>query len=279
MVVAALVAICVLLGIAELIMLIRLAGDGHLLMSWLRAAWNWVQDNRLVAVVLGLFLIAVPTVATLLPVYVLHTDRIRRVSVLVVWILGAAIVTIATQVHESEATQRELAIQRTTVALHESLVRGRLRLILDPAQSSIPASYTSSVYLDSGNKTLLPWYPELVSDPNDFRVFAHGNGATGKAFVTKNVKIVVGPAVSNSEHGLTPKQMDEFAGYSVVVAVPIRAPGDRIIGVLTLIAVENDGYFCSPTGQPVDAAIAGLNRTAREVTGALDGIRPLGWRA
>jgi hypothetical protein len=233
--------------------------------------WRWIQGNKMLAVVLALGLIAVPTATGLVPGYVYRQDRTLRFTVFVVWLFVAGLVTIATQDHQSESDARELAIQQTTQSLQRSQIYSALGTLLSPDHSKIPGAYTPHVYLDNGAGHLLMWFPDLVSDIADVHSFAYDHGVTGKAFVAKEERMAVGPAVSGPDWGLTEEQQREFANDKVVVGIPIRMIGNPVIGVLTVASTVNDGFYCDVSGTtPHEARINELWACADRISRVFD---------
>ena len=206
-----------------------------------------LRGHRTVALALALALVGVPTFAGLFPGFIFRTQRWERIVVMLAWLGAAFFVTVTSQSKESEAH----ALNR---ASHRMLLKQYLSLLLGP-QSLIPAVYRPCVYIASGSDVLLPWWPHQTDDLNDPMVFRKGQGATGGAFATGEPVVVVGDAVSSNEYGLTPAQQEYFACGAVVVAVPIRRPDDQIVGVLSVLAETNDGFFASSNVPPAEAEV------------------------
>jgi hypothetical protein len=152
--------------------------------------------------------------------------------------------------------------------------------ILHPDKCNIPPSYRASVYLDTGDGILLPFYPVMVIDPSDHRVFRSGHGATGRAFESGSPFAVVGDGVSSGEFGLTRAQQHAFKEYQVVAAVPIRMAGDAdmddpIIGVLSVISKNNDQRYASDGNTINNDGINELQDLAARLGVACDGLQGL----
>jgi hypothetical protein len=237
-----------------------------------RWIYRWVRGKRPIAIALALILIAVPTFAALFPGLVIRTTRFRREEVMGAWVVLALFATVAAHTRESEASAIATAIHKTTGALHRSQIRSNLGVILSPDASGIPDGYRVWVYLDNG-ELLLPWYPEIVANRSDPRVFEYGKGATGLAFAQEKPQVVVGDGVSDGEFGLTEAQQKAFANDQVVAAVPIRLLGDPVIGVLSVISSENDGSFGTHDRRVVESGVDLLNKLAGEIGTALDGFQ------
>lgn len=243
-------------------------------------ALEWLEGRRTVAVALALALVAVPTFAALFPGLIQRTDRFIREEVMVAWLAVACLATIASQHRESETAATANATRRTIEGLHRTHLRSNLRSILDSATCGIPESYTANVYLISENNTLMPFFPDQVSDKSDHRVFRVGKGCTGKCFQDESPYVVVGEGVSNGEFGLTKIQQREFKDYTVVAAVPIRLSGDSldddpVIGVLTVISKANGEEYGMLNGDVNESGIGHLNELATKVGIACDGLEGL----
>ena len=55
--------------------------------------------------------------------------------------------------------------------------------------------------------------------------------------------VVTGSEVANAAYGLTPEQQEFFRDYRTAVATPIWADASNLFGVLTVLGLEDDGYF------------------------------------
>jgi hypothetical protein len=113
---------------------------------------------------------------------------------------------------------------------------------------TLPSGYEFTVYgYDRGARLATPVYPSDPG-PGGARVFAFGQGATGKSIAFSTMIIATGDAVYNDEHGLSADQKTYFAGYQVVVSAPIFGSGNKVIGAISAIAAVNDGYFETDDG-------------------------------
>lgn len=238
--------------------------------------YRYLRGNRAVAAVGALVLLAVPTAATLFPGAIERTDRGRRILVMVVWLLLAAVTAVASQSRrpagpgsadawvvtdssspDSSSTADPAAGDRAAVDRSRQVVADHQRrvlsdvlaAVLDPRASGVPASYSVTLSIADGRRRLVPWFPPGTAGPADPRVFGDGQGVTGSAYADRRMTCAVGDGVSHETLGLTPAQRQLFAPYRIVVAVPVQRVGGAVVGALTVMAEENDGTFVSTDGR------------------------------
>jgi hypothetical protein len=243
--------------------------------------YQYVRGNRAVAVVCALVLLAVPTAATIFPGLVERTDRGRRILIMVVWLLIAAVTALASQSRRpagpgagsltGEPPQRAVADSQRRV------LADVLRAVLDPQASGIPTSYTVTLSMADSHRRLFPWFPVGVQDPADPRVLDEGQGVTGSAYADRRMTCAVGEGVTDETLGLTPVQQQLFAPYRIVVAVPVQRVDGAVMGALTVMAAANDGTFVSTDGrgEVVPAGQALLEDLAGKIGVALAGATEL----
>lgn len=235
---------------------------GRLIKVVTGVAYDWLRGRRLLAVVLALVLVAVPTAFGIFPELISDVTLGDRAWIMGAWVTIAGFTAVAAMTERSEG--QSMALEHLRL-----LTRSYLKLALDPKNSGIPVLYEVTVYFDDDQGHLLPWFPRSIRGLNDPRVFAYGKGATGKAFSANDPIAVVGDAVSSDEYGLTPSQQEFFARYRVVVAVPITELGSgRVLGALTVINTHNDEMFVTDEGidQP---GVSILQRLADEIGDAV----------
>ena len=163
--------------------------------------------------------------------------RPDRIYILVLWSVLALFTALAAETERGEGRARDKYDRRM-------LGQQYLSLLL----KEIEPPYEATIYVrDAKSGLLVPLFPTPWRGFSDPRAFAPGNGATGTAYKTGKVTIVVGEAVSGGQYGLTPEQQALFAPYTLVIAVPISSPppAEQILGTLSLIARDNDGKYVS----------------------------------
>lgn len=223
--------------------------------------YDWLRGRRLLAVLLALVLVAVPTAFGVFPELVADVTLGDRAWIMGAWVGVAGFTALAALTEKSEG-------QSLAKKSQQLLLRNYVKGVVDPRISGVDPLYEISVYLDGGDDCLLPWLPHRIEDLTDPRVFKYGEeptGATGYAFQGNYPVAVVGDAVSSAEYGLTPEQQAFFNSYQVVVAVPItNRQTDRPIGVLTVISTFNDQSFITDD-EEIQAGIEILEHLAVEI--------------
>lgn len=227
------------------------------------AAWS-KRNRRLVAVLSGVALVAVPTFFTVVPGWAKWHGGARAV-VLVIWVgIAAAVVRAATARDERlEAVTADRHVQR--VRVRKLTLEKTLESLLRPGTHSIPRSFAFTVYVFDEDKELLKpvWPPrDRPAGTIDPREFAPGKGCTGMAWSEQRLFRVRGADVTNNSYGLTEAQRSFYAGSKAVASTVIpNDVGDRL-GVLTAISSDDDGHFHSSPG-------ADALRTLAEVVGVV----------
>jgi hypothetical protein len=215
--------------------------------------YRYLRGNRTVAAVCALVLLAVPTAATLFPGLIERTDRGRRILIMVVWLLLAAVTVLASLSRRpagAVAGSWDDDPSQRAVADHQRRVLADvLRAVLDPRTSGVPTSYSVTLSMADSHQRLFPWFPVGVQDPADPRVLDQGQGVTGSAYGDRRMTCAVGEGVTHETLGLTPAQQQLFAPYRIVVAVPVQRVGGTVMGALTVMAAANDGTFVSTDGR------------------------------
>ena len=212
--------------------------------------------------------LAIPTAATIFAVDVERWPGWAKWGAFSIWAVCALQLAIDT-------FRRDRKIDQVTSAALEQRLRRRnqavdmaLRGILE-ADPEWPNGWTWTVYLfDSERRLLIPSWP--VPDPADadlfdVKAFAPGAGAAGQAFENPQVIIRLGEEVHDGTHGLTEQQQQYFAGRHAVVAAPIFADDDTVIGTLTAIADDADDYFHHPKNRHQLEATANVVGTLMEM--------------
>jgi len=200
-------------------------------------------QRRFAAVALALVGLGVPTVFTVFSEEIGSSTVWLRAPIVIAW--GVVVVAAAWI-----ATGRELRLDRwlrvQATLQHERITRRSEQAfaqLLAPGALGIPDVYWFTVYVfDPSAEALVPSWPE---DPDavSIKTFLPGNGATGRAWLDDETKLVVDEDVSSDEYGLTPEQQDFFADGQVVIATPMYAFDGTPLGVLTAFSQTNDGYF------------------------------------
>jgi len=243
--------------------------------------YQYVRGNRAVAAVCALVLLAVPTAATLFPGVVERTDRGRRILVMVVWLLLAAVAALASQSRRPSGPGASFATddptQRVVADSQRRVLADVLRAVLDPRASGIPASYSVTLSMADSRRRLFPWFPVGVQDPTDTRVLNEGQGVTGSAYADRRMTCAVDEGVTHETLRLTPAQQRLYAPYRIVVAVPVQRVDGLVMGALTVMAAANDGTFVSTDGRGdvVPAGQALLEDLAGKIGVALAGATEL----
>lgn len=243
--------------------------------------YRYLRGNRAVAAVCALVLLAVPTAATLFPGVVERTDRGRRILIMVLWLLVAAVAALASQSRRpggvAGGTWTEDPSQRAVADSQRRILADVLRAVLDPRTSGIPTSYAVTLSMADSRHRLVPWFPVGVQDPADPRVLDQGQGVTGSAYADRRMTCAVGEGVIHETLGLTPAQRQLFAPYRIVVAVPVQRVDGAVVGALTVMAADNDGTFVSTDGQGevMAAGQALLEELAGKIGVALAGATEL----
>jgi hypothetical protein len=243
--------------------------------------YQYLRGNRAVAAVCALVLLAVPTAATLFPGLVERTDRGRRILIMVVWLLVAAVAAVASQTRRPARPVTSSGTgdpsPRVVADSQRRVLADVLRAVLDPRASGIPTSYSVTLSMADSRHRLFPWFPVGVQDSEDPRVLDEGQGVTGSAYADRRMTCAVGEGVTHETLGLTPAQQQLFAPYRIVVAVPVQRVDGAVMGALTVMAAENDGTFVSTDGQGevVPAGQALLEDLAGKIGVALAGATEL----
>ncbi len=224
------------------------------------------QARRIVirprTVVFALVLAAAPTAFSIFP-EMGGMPLAGRIGIAAVWLVLAVLAAISTQRHERQLESILESQRLNRERLRASALDYALGNLLRPGTEGTPPGFQWTVYLfDESTELLMPVFPEGVADPLDHRLFAVGNGATGLAYQRKSLIVVLGDAVSDDSHGLTPEQQARFKEYRSVAGTPIWDPSENPIGVLTAIARNEDAYFETGPGRAV------INQLA-EVVGTL----------
>ncbi|CAN5805830.1 hypothetical protein BH23ACT12_BH23ACT12_21540 [soil metagenome] len=197
--------------------------------------------------VLAALLVFIPTVFGIFPELGTMPAWIRLI-VTGAWVVIATFAVISAMRRDQQLDRLMRKEQGQRDRLHQLALSATLSALL--RAGGIPGNYEANIYVFDANRNLLmPAFPRATSDPSDLTVFAPGNGATGLAWERGELILVTGDAVSDSSYGLTAQQQAHFSAYNAVAATPILAPEGDSIGVLTAIAMENDLYFESESGE------------------------------
>jgi hypothetical protein len=230
---------------------------GLLLYQGLSSALTGLRARRLLgAVALGLILVSVPTLFTVFPT----TGNWRpgiRVLIVGAWLVSALLAVYVTAtsdeyvrsaVDESHHDVEDMQ-GRSIKAERRSVIAEQFKEALAPGANGLPEQYRVSVYSPPVGKFLVPVFPPVPSfaDP---AIFAVGTGATGKAWEDPDQRdfVATGPAVSDVSHGLTQVQQRRYAMYRSVAATRILGLEDEPIGVLSVLGVQEDGFFDTDEG-------------------------------
>jgi hypothetical protein len=218
--------------------------------------WSWVVDGGLAPLIVGLALLAVPTVYTLFapevvaPVVGASSFKLR-VLVGAIW-AAFAVIAIIRQGSLDRRMQRVLGgrlderAEVVRVAVDEIL-----GALVDSGTQGTPMGFSWRVFVfDDVRALLLPLYPAGSDTEVAELSFKSGDGAAGRAFRDGGIVVVLGDAVSNTDYGLTTEQQTRFARYKSVAAAQMSWEGHPM-GSLCAISESEDGYFSTAPGRAV----------------------------
>jgi hypothetical protein len=214
-------------------------------------------------VLVGVFLLAVPTVFTVIPRWLRDVTIGWRLAILGAWALGALLVVLNTVIRDRAWDDLVSSKHDQRRALRLTATRDVLRALMAPGSKAIPIRYEFTLYLyDDSTDTLKPVHPttrDALGDGHlgdDPRVFKAGTGATGTAWTELTTVVVTGAAVSDGRYGLTQRQCQHFGQYECVVATPVLFDNEPL-GVLTAISRTHDGFFDDDPGKATLRELAG----------------------
>lgn len=200
-------------------------------------------------VLIGVALVAIPAVVALFP-YVTAEPRWDRIGWFIAWLaaglLGAVLATRAdARLHGNVEAQRKAA----EVVGQRSAIRQRFGSMLSPGSGGLPNGYQFTVYAPSPDgRYLAPLYPAAVT-PNDPAIFEAGKGLVGWLWNQRNdrnatwARVVRAPEASDDTYGLTPMQQRRFRDCELVAASVILDADRHTVGVLSALAVRDEGGF------------------------------------
>lgn len=230
---------------------------GRSLVSRLSEWWRDPDTTSVVTV--GVGLLAVPTAFGVFG-EISQWSLWVRVPIGLAWLVVAFLVVLRQHGHDRRVDQlvEGWGIERADEAVLAA--QELLTAYLRPGLKGTPTSFRWSVHVyDEEENLLLPIYPESA-DVDDLEVFAPGDGAVGVAFAHQRIVVVTGDGVADESYRLSSAQQVRFAPYRTVVAAPLESAG-TILGTLSAISLQDDGYFEDEPGPSVLRDTAGVVAT------------------